>query len=241
MLSRSLLWTPGTAPGPEATTTRSGIGPRACGGALAPRRAPLPATCGRRATRAIIWAGAVSGTSALGASASPAHGPATLLGARCLLWVPSISITWGSRSSGRASPAWWGTRPRASTCWSAPAGPPVVIAPRMAVVIAPSPRPAGVGDRHPFDRAAGTPQLDEGCVLRRLRLGSGRGNDGDALELELRLSPQHVSDGGTPRQEAGVDQSPRLLGSGNPPRPHTVVAAAGQLYVDLARHAGRQR
>jgi len=61
------------------------------------------------------------------------------------------------------------------------------------------------------------------------------------VEIELRLGAKHLAGSCIFGEKAAVDDPARLARSRGAPRPRAVVALAGQLDVDPAAHAERQR
>jgi hypothetical protein len=79
-------------------------------------------------------------------------------------------------------------------------------------------------------------ELDALGLGALLLLGSEDRHDGDALDLEIGLGPQHVTGLGSRMQQLTVDHAPRLHRAGGPPRPRAVRARAGEFDVDPASH-----
>jgi len=61
-------------------------------------------------------------------------------------------------------------------------------------------------------------------------------DDGDSFEFEVGLGPQDVAHLGHRREESTVERTLRLLGPRGAPGPGPVLATAGQLDIDSARH-----
>ena len=121
------------------------------------------------------------------------------------------------------------------TALAVTAGPAVV-----AVALAPGPLALGhQGLRHRFERRRGGQQLDALGFLAGA-LGRQHRDDGDAVDVEVGLGPQHVADLGARREQAAVDHTTRFAGAGRPPRPVPVGARARQLEFDPPGH-GWQR
>jgi hypothetical protein len=82
----------------------------------------------------------------------------------------------------------------------------------------------------------GRPDDLEALRFGPLGLRGKDGEDGDAFDLEVGLSPNDIAGIGARVEEVGIEDAARLERPSRAPRPGAVVARAGQLDVDPARH-----
>jgi hypothetical protein len=83
---------------------------------------------------------------------------------------------------------------------------------------------------------AGTDDHQTLRLLTNGALGRQDGEDLDPLDLEVRISADHVADGRSLGYQRSGHVTLRLLGAGCPPRPCSIRACAGELDVEAARH-----
>jgi hypothetical protein len=83
---------------------------------------------------------------------------------------------------------------------------------------------------------AGRPDDFQALRFGSLRLRGKDGEDGDAFNLEVGFGPNDIAGIGARVQKVGIEDASRLERPSRAPRPGAVVARAGQLDVDPARH-----
>jgi hypothetical protein len=98
-------------------------------------------------------------------------------------------------------------------------------------------RRAGEAGRDTGCRRPGRPDDLEALRLGPLFLAREHGHDGDALDLELGVDPQHVARFGSLGEQVAVKHAPGLEGPSGPPGPAAIRPRASQLDVNPAGHA----
>lgn len=102
--------------------------------------------------------------------------------------------------------------------------------------VATTSRGEGLGD----ERLVG-PRADDLEALRfdsLVALGWQDGYDGDALDVEVGVGTDHITDLGAVVEQRTVEVAFRLLGSGGTPGPRAIITATRQFNFDPARHRG---
>jgi hypothetical protein len=101
--------------------------------------------------------------------------------------------------------------------------------------------PGDERDRHALDLVPARsdnldPLLATAAAVGLLGARCLDGDHRDSFEFEIGFRPQDVADLGHGGDQIAVQRAPRLPGPRGAPRPRSVVATAGQLDIDSARH-----
>jgi len=88
-----------------------------------------------------------------------------------------------------------------------------------------------------FEGAARTEQFDALVIwASAASLGGRHGGDEDAVDLEVSVGSNHISDGDAVIEQGALEDTLGLFGTGRSPGPGSVVALTRQLDLDASAH-----